>query len=232
MNQWVWRRVGIASSLVALVLLTTEHFLGHGRDLNPVDHWLSEYVLSGSALAVWVMRIAFVGLSLAALSVAAVSKEKLFFILASAGLVAMPFCDTYPNDGIVRPMWPLTAGNVHQLLLYAAIGSALLGIVIQNYRRRCPMPETSLLLFAAIATGVQTYLVADSQATGRMTYFGGITERIIVVAMLAWVMRSLSRPARDGAKPGQPERSQGTSDAIKQPRSFESLKTSGSIKWR
>jgi len=193
-ERWSW--IGITSAIATLVLLFAEHFLDHGRDLNPVDHWMSEYVLSGSPLAVWIMRLAFVALALSALSIAMVSRTrtiKALFLLSAAGLAAMTLLDTYPNDGVQRPKWPLTPGNAHQLLLYLAIGATLVGMAVHARRSQWPRIDRVLLLLAVCATAVQTYLVAVSQAHGQMTHFGGVTERVIVAATLVWVAKTTIR---------------------------------------
>jgi hypothetical protein len=102
----------------------------------------------------------------------------------------MAFFDTYPNDSFPHPWrWPLTYGNIHQLLLYGAIGATLCGIGLRIFvldRTRAANKIGALLFWlAVIATLVQAALVI-AQPTA--TRFGGITERIIVVATLLWVI--------------------------------------------
>ncbi len=62
------RKVGIIASLGACVLIGIEHVLSHGVDLNPIDHWISEYALSESLPARMIMGMAFVALATVALS--------------------------------------------------------------------------------------------------------------------------------------------------------------------
>jgi hypothetical protein len=200
----------LGSAAAALILLVAEHVIGHGKDLNPIDHWLSEYVLSASTPAVWLMRLAFLALATAAVSVAALSREKILkavFGLSAVGLAAMPFLDSDPNDGRSSGMnWPLTHGNLHQLMLYLAIGSTLLGIGLRVFRyasNRNPRRRLEAAFFAVaiVATIVQFFLVAASESQHQMTRFGGVTERVIVVAMLAWVISFCCR-AEEG-KPSE-----------------------------
>jgi hypothetical protein len=188
-----WSKVGIGAAAVASLALLIEHVIPHAIDLNPVHHWLSEYVLSGSVAARIIMRVAFFALAICAFSVAMLARPRIsksLFTLSSLGLAAMPFLDTDPNDGrSYHFSWPLTAGNLHQLSLYVAIGATLFGIGLSVYRQhRRKRGELLLLGVAVLATIVQAILIATSHAAGEMTRFGGITERIIVGAMLAWVV--------------------------------------------
>jgi len=192
-----WRRIGKAAALLAFLLLLTEHFLPHGIDLNPRDHWLSEYVLSGSTLARWLMRAAFLALAATAFSVGMTLPSRVprgLFWIASLGLASMTFFDSDPNDGrSYRIFWPPTAGNLHQIALYLAIGATLAGMVFcwrLRGSRRSIIVQRSSLIVAACATVIQTILVAISQAHHAMTSYGGITERIVVLAMVIWVIAS------------------------------------------
>lgn len=205
--QVFWRRVGTGSAIAALALLGLEHLVNAAAShLDPVHHWLSEYVLSPSPAARYMMFAAFILLGCAAASVAALSQHlapKALFAVSSASLVAMAFFNTDPNDGKDYPFrWPLSAGNVHQLLLYAAIGATIAGMALQTIwladpARRRRLLELSLLAVTIAATAIQVGLVARS-LPGK-TYYGGVTERIVVVAMLGWVLSYCARasnPAR------------------------------------
>jgi hypothetical protein len=183
-------------AIASLVVLFLEHFIDHGRNLNGIDHWLSEYVLSDSAPARWLMRAAFVLLAGSALGVSFASSRlwpRLLFGLSGLGLGAMALFNSDPNDGLHTSMaWPLTAGNVHQILLYVAIGGALLGMLSSAIRRNesGSKLEWPLVGTAIGATLLQTWLVSLSTQRHEMTRFGGITERIIVAAVLLWVLTS------------------------------------------
>jgi hypothetical protein len=190
-----WARSAIAAACVAFAFLCVEHVLPHGPNLIPPEHhWLSEYVLSSAPGAASIMRIAFVALATTAWLVSRLQTRGLgraVFVLGSLGLGAMTFFDTDPIDGKRYGFqWPLTHGNMHQLLLYVAMGAVLAGIALtarhdsgSGKRRHF---EMFLLGLAVLATVVQTVLVTISRDT--MTYFGGLTERVIVVATLAWVV--------------------------------------------
>jgi hypothetical protein len=196
-----WRKLAFAGVVLTCLLLLTEHFLPHGRDLNPVNHWLSEYVLSDSFYGRWLMHIAFFTLAFSALStsilVALQSTAGIarigsgLLMVSAAGLAGMSFFNTDPNDGRVHDMqWPLSPGSAHLLLLYVAIGAAFVGIgtqVCQHRPRKLLIYERALLGLAVGAMAVQAYLVVVSHAAARMTTLGGITERITVLALLAWV---------------------------------------------
>lgn len=185
----VWS-AGVTASILALL-----HILPHGSDLNGAHHWLSEYVLSQNPSAVWLMKFAFVGLALTAFGVAwrtSVRSSRGLFVTAALALGAMTFFDSDPNDGRHLGMsWPLSAGNIHQLLLYVAIGGTLLGMVIET--RRSSLIQSRLWMWVAVAlaifaTAAQTMLVWQSHERLSMTYYGGITERLVVGAMLIWVV--------------------------------------------
>ena len=205
-----WTRIGIFSACAAFLLLLVLHFIPHGKDLNPVDHWLSEYVLSDSLPARILMRLAFLMLALAALSVAVLVNGGLvrwLFLLSTLGLALMPFADTYANNGYRYDLnWPYEAGEWHQIGLYAAIGAALLGIALHVFRSRNSTSSEAALLGAAVsATIVQIFVVAVGTSKlvyasagslpGPIVTFGGVTERVIVVTMLAWVISFCLRRA-------------------------------------
>lgn len=192
-----WRRAAQISATVSLALLLAEHFLPHGLDLNPVDHWLSEYALSHSSIARGSMIFTFAALAATAFSVSMISRwwvQRGFFLLSSVALAAMMFFNTDPNDGrIFRILLPPTPGNWHQIALYVAIGATLLGMAAAELRgdrgsRSDGWKRQSLLGVAVVATGIQTGLVAWSVSERTMTRYGGITERIVVSATLAWVL--------------------------------------------
>lgn len=212
-----WRRFGIFAACAAFLLLLVLHFIPHGKDLNPVDHWLSEYVLSDSLPARILMRIAFFMLALAALSVAVQVNGALvrwLFLLSTLGLATMPFADTYANNGFRYDIaWPYEAGEWHQIGLYAAIGATILGIALHVFRSRHSTRLEAALLGAAVsATVIQIFVVAVGTSKlvyplagnhpGPIVTFGGVTERVIVAAMLAWVisfcLRSAEVPGEDG----------------------------------
>ncbi|HTQ08684.1 MAG TPA: DUF998 domain-containing protein [Fimbriimonadaceae bacterium] len=185
-----WRRLAKVAALAVILILVAEHFLPHGVDLNPVDHWLSEYALSRLAFARWLIRVAFAALATVAVVVAQSAKSRLSrwaFLTSAAGLASMILFDTDPNDGRpIRFLWPPTAGNLHQIALYVAIGGALSGMVLAW--RNASALQRLCLSVSAVATAVQVCLVAVSQACHEMTHFGGITERLVVLAMLAWAI--------------------------------------------
>ena len=195
-----------------IALLLPLHFMEHGRDLNPVDHWLSEYVLSRSAFSQALMHLAFMTLGLAALSVAmsvlhtrpakgpnwiqrADTFAKSLFFISAVGLAGMTFFDT---DANVEPIVKSMHGNVHQILLDVAIGATLLGIVWVLSTRTQPRTrvryESGFVGAAISATLVQACLVLPAELGHRASQFGGITERIIVIATLGWVWSFHSRP--------------------------------------
>jgi hypothetical protein len=195
----VGSKLATACAILSLLVLFLEHFIDHGRNLNGIDHWLSEYVLSESAPARWLMWAAFMLLAGSALGVSLASSRlwpRLLFGLSALGLGVMAFFESDPNDGLHTSMsWPPTAGNVHQILLYLAIGGALLGMLSSATGRRAGSRLEWALVGAAIcATLIQTWLVAISTQRHEMTRFGGITERIIVVAVLLWVLTSAASP--------------------------------------
>lgn len=198
-SQSTWRKVGIVAAFLSLALLLIEHFIPHGIDLDPVNHWLSEYVLSHSVAAIWLMKAAFLSLAVSALAVAMIAPDRrgrLLFLVASFGLAVMPILDTNPNDGLSQGMkWPPTPGNLHQLALYLAIGAALLGMGLSRARGARRMRPSFLFGVAILATAAQTGLVAASHAVHQATRFGGVTERTIVVAMLCWVIATCVSPS-------------------------------------
>jgi hypothetical protein len=204
-NNAYWSRVALWSAVAAIFALTGEHFIEHGRDLNAIHHWLSEYVLSGSGLARWLMRAVFLFLGLSALGVSMCSNgraQRFLFASAGSALGLMMFFDSDPNDGIHTGMsWPLTPGNVHQVLLYTAIGGALLGMLSSTMMRRgSSRVESALTLIAIGTTAIQAVFVAMSIANHEMTRFGGLTERVVLLAVLAWViLRSRAIGVQDKA---------------------------------
>src|ERR1044072_6255794 len=112
----------LSSALAPILAVLTLLFLPHGRDLNPVHHWLSEYVLSHNSAAIWLMRRSFAVLGLTAWTVgfrATTRVGRFTFGLAGAALVSMIFLEWAPNDGkhlaMARPLLP---GSIHPLLLY------------------------------------------------------------------------------------------------------------------
>ncbi|HVT11456.1 MAG TPA: DUF998 domain-containing protein [Fimbriimonadaceae bacterium] len=187
----IWRRTGVLASLLALALLAAEHFVDHGRALQPFEHhWLSEYVLSMSPAGRSMMRLAFVALSTAAASAAFLSigkASKILFGLCATGLLAMAFFDTDPNLPVHPQGWPTLHGAVHQGCLYIAMSAGLVAMALNSKRH---LADLRLIGAAGVATAIQTVLVAGSQ--GKMTLYGGVTERIIVAATLLWVIRYCS----------------------------------------
>ncbi|HWA84108.1 MAG TPA: DUF998 domain-containing protein [Fimbriimonadaceae bacterium] len=187
----IWPATGILASLVALALLAGEHFLDHGKALLPFEHhWLSEYVLSASPIGQAMMRLAFVALGAAAASVAALSNGRTqtgLFAICATGLAAMALFDTDPNLPVHPEQWPTFHGLVHQGCLYVAMSAGLVAMALPSVRPGRNIVDLSLLGMAGLATAIQTVLVAESQ--GKMTLYGGITERIIVAATLLWVIR-------------------------------------------
>ena len=187
-----WRKCALAGAIAVFVILVIEHLLPHGMDLNARDHWLSEYVLSHSITARWLMRFAFLALGVTAISVSMTFRERApraLFQIASLALAAMSILDTDPNDGRpFRMSWPPTHGNLHQVALYIAIGATLAGMAFALGRLRPSSGQGFLLIVAIGATMIQALLVTISQVQGGMTHFGGVTERIVVGAMLLWVL--------------------------------------------
>lgn len=207
-----WRKIGIAGAVLAFAILLLEHFISHGKDLNPVDYWISEYVLSNSPTARILMHAGFVLLALSAFAVAVdfrvertsrhinwIRLEKICFFTAALGLLLMTFCNTDPNDGRgYAIVWPPTIGNWHQIFLYAGMGGALSGMAlwvcwVDTSSDRRSRFEAALLGAAICSTIVQMFLVASSDATKTMTRFGGVTERIVLVCSLAWVISYCAR---------------------------------------
>lgn len=198
-----WRKVGIGASVVVLLSLTAEYSINLGKPgFDATDHWLSEYVLSDSTLVVLLMKASFFGLGLAALTVGKLSREwfsKMLFFFGATGLAAMAFFDTDPNDGRIYPMhFPPTPGNMHQVLLMVAMGATLLGISLrvfwfQSKQTRRSKYEAFLFGAALCSTVIQTFLSQIADTNHTMTRFGGITERIIVIATLTWVISFCSR---------------------------------------
>lgn len=172
------------------MLLIAEHFIDHGSGLVPAEHhWLSEYVLSLSPAGRALMHAAFVALAASALSVAILSREKMqraLFAISAAGLAAMTFFDTDPNSPIHPTNWPTLHGVVHQGCLYVAMSAGLVGMGLHLFREDRSRGGAAILSVAGIATIIQTALVAQTQ--GKMTLYGGLTERIIVCAVLVWVI--------------------------------------------
>jgi hypothetical protein len=191
-----------AAPLATLAILLVEHFLPHGKDLNPVHHWLSEYVLSDSPLGVALMHAAFVGLAATAVAVMTlpVSRgNRALFGIGGAALFGMTFFDTEPNGiPITHMTWPPTPSQVHKLLLYVALATVLLGMALHSHDQTKPKRSPMLALFgiAAVATAVQTYLIAVSKSQEQPTQFGGITERVVVLATLAWACLCFSTTER------------------------------------
>ena len=80
--------------------------------------------------------------------------------------------------------------------LFVAMGASLAGIFLSirsehslgNIRRL----EVGCLAVALIASAVQLVLVWQSR--DQMTLYGGVTERIVVAATLAWVVAFCLRP--------------------------------------
>jgi hypothetical protein len=193
-----WQRVGVVAALLVLLCLIVEYIFNLGRaGFDATNHWLSEYVLSDSLWVVWFMKACFIGLGVAGYASGKRSREwhvRALFQLGAICLAAMAFLDTDPNDGRVYPMrFPPTHGNMHQLLLFVAMGATLIAIALRVFLYDPPKARRGKLeavLFGAAlsATSVQFFLSSIADANHVMTRFGGITERIIVVTIMAWVI--------------------------------------------
>lgn len=184
-------------------MLIAEHLIDHGSGLVPVQHhWLSEYVLSQSVAGRVLMRTSFVALAASSLSVAMLSRERIqraLFAVSAAGLAAMTFFDTDPNLPIHPAIWPTLHGIVHQVCLYAAMSAGLLGIGLHIFRRDKSWSGPAIFSVAILATIVQTVLVAETQ--NKMTLYGGLSERVVVAAVIVWVIRFCALRQFDHTKP-------------------------------
>lgn len=205
MDSFGWKRLGLVAILLTSLALLVEHVLPHGRDLNPVDHWLSEYVLSSSASAPLIMRFGFVGLALSALSVGQIHRDRVtgnLMRVAAIALAAMVALDTNSNDGRAPWMsWPPSAANLHQVALYVTLGACVLAIARDARLTRARLVRFCSA-FAFVAVGLQLALVTFYGSRSEMTRFGGLTERAIVVVLAVWALDNLlRRPVRSVTSP-------------------------------
>ena len=182
--------IGVATFMVGVALL---HLLK--RDLNPTQHFISEYALGDFG---WIQRVDFlavgVGTIALALTLSRVVKDPgriapIFIGLFGVSAVAVAFVQI---DG---PQPITTEGQAHEMI--SAVGFVLLisGMFVMARKFRND-PAWSALRRPTIA-----WAVTASVFLVFMIILGGIGQRIFIVACFSWMLamayhaRSLARSA-------------------------------------
>lgn len=188
--------IGVGTFMVGVLLL---HLLK--RDLNPTQHFISEYALGSFG---WIQTIDFLAVGVGTIALALTLRR----VVKNPGRIAPILIGCFGVSAVLvafvqidGPQPITTEGQAHEMI--SAIGFVLLitGMFVIARKFRSDAAWSALrrptIAWAGVATTTFVFMMV----------LGGIGQRIFVLACFSWML-AMAYHARNLARPAQPIQSE------------------------